>query len=86
MERLLAYAQIGLALFWGIVFASMLFILVFFGDSIPEGVAELLHLLLAQLVAIALLTVQYFFSRQRPPTPTDRPTDRPTETPPPESG
>lgn len=72
MARLLAFAQIGLAAFIFVLFAAVLFALLFMTASLPDGVLDLLKLLLAQLVAVLIMQANYFFQRQRPRTITDR--------------
>lgn len=78
MDLLLARAQIGLAVFYALAVVSLAFVILFRPMELGESTMQLLQLILAQLVAVLIMSANYFFQRQRPQTSTDAPPVPPT--------
>lgn len=72
MERLLAYAQIGFSALVYLLFAVMLVLVYMNSTNLGEAQLATLNSLLDQLTILVAVITTYWFSRQRPSTPTDR--------------
>jgi membrane protein implicated in regulation of membrane protease activity len=71
MDLILARAQIGLATFYALAVVGLAFLIVLRPLEFSESTMQLLQLILAQLVAVLIMSANYFFQRQRPQTEID---------------
>lgn len=73
MERLLAYAQMAFSLLILGLFAAVILLQYFVPIELSDASLAQLGKLQDQLTIIVAIVVTYWFSRQRPQTPTDQP-------------